>query len=127
MDVVVASRAEAAEGIIVLDLVADKEGSLPSFEPGAHVDVHLGPDLVRPYSLCGDPADRTRYRLGILLAEQSRGGSAAIHRNVRAGDRLRIGLPRNHFPLASEASRSVLVGGGIGVTPLLAMARHCIN
>lgn len=125
LDVIVVSRSEPAEGIVVLDLAADGGASLPPFEPGAHVDVHLGPDLVRQYSLSGDPADRARYQLGILLAEGSRGGSAAIHRDIRAGDRLRIGVPRNLFPLEPAASDTILIGGGIGITPLLAMARHC--
>ncbi|MDH2346143.1 MULTISPECIES: PDR/VanB family oxidoreductase [unclassified Bradyrhizobium] len=111
----------------MLDLVADAGAVLPSFEAGAHVDIHLGPGLIRQYSLCGDPSDRSRYRLGILLNNASRGGSAALHRSVHAGDRLRIGLPRNHFPFTAAAQRSILIGGGIGITPLLAMARHCIR
>jgi vanillate O-demethylase ferredoxin subunit len=127
LDVVVARRSEPVDGIIVLDLVAEGGTTLPGFEPGAHVDVHLGPDLIRQYSLCGDPADSSHYQLGILLADASRGGSAAIHQKVHAGDRLRIGLPRNLFPLAPEATQSILIGGGIGITPLLAMARHCAN
>jgi ferredoxin-NADP reductase len=125
LDVVVAKRSEPADSIIVLDLVAEGGAALPGFEPGAHVDVHLGPDMIRQYSLCGDPADRSHYQLGILLVDGSRGGSAAIHEKVHAGDRLRISLPRNLFPLAADATRSVLIAGGIGITPLLAMARHC--
>ena len=125
LDVIVSSRSEPADGIVVLDLVAEGGAALPGFEAGAHVDVHLGPDLVRQYSICSDPADHSHYQLGILLAEGSRGGSAAIHRDVRTGDRLRIGVPRNLFPLEPTASRSILIGGGIGITPLLAMARHC--
>lgn len=124
-DVIVAKRSEPADGIVVLDLVSEGGAVLPGFEAGAHVDVHLGPDLTRQYSLCSDPADRSRYQLGILLAESSRGGSAAIHGRVRAGDRLRISQPRNLFPLAADASQTILIGGGIGVTPLLSMARHC--
>ena len=127
LDVVVSRRSEPVDGIVVLDLVAEGGAVLPGFEPGAHVDVHLGPDLVRQYSLCSDPADRSHYQLGILLAEASRGGSAAIHSGVHAGDRLRIGLPRNLFPLEPAATHSILIGGGIGITPLLAMARHCVN
>jgi vanillate O-demethylase ferredoxin subunit len=125
LDVIVSSRSEPAEGIVVLDLVAEGGASLPGFEPGAHVDVHLGPDLVRQYSICSDPADRSRYQLGVLLAEGSRGGSVAIHQKIHAGDRLRIGVPRNLFPLEPAAAQSILIGGGIGITPLLAMARHC--
>lgn len=125
LDVIVSSRSEPADGIVVLDLVAEGGAALPGFEAGAHVDVHLGPDIIRQYSICSDPSDRSHYQLGILLAENSRGGSATIHKAVHAGDRLRIGLPRNLFPLEPAASRSILIGGGIGLTPLLAMARHC--
>ncbi|MBR0755285.1 oxidoreductase [Bradyrhizobium jicamae] len=127
IDVIVARRTQPADGIIVLDLVADADTTLPPFEAGAHVDLHLGPDLVRQYSLCGDPFDRSHYRLGILLATKSRGGSATVHRAIHAGDRLQIGLPRNHFPLATDAQQTVLIGGGIGITPLLAMAYHCMR
>src|SRR5260370_16140332 len=122
MDVIVARRSEAAEGIIVLDLVAESGVTLPGFEPGAHVDLHIGPGLIRQYSLCGDPSDRSRYQLGVLLAPDSRGGSAAVHRSAHAGDRLRIGVPLNDFPLAPQAEATVLSGGGSGLTALLAMA-----
>lgn len=125
LEVVVARRTEPAEGIVVLDLVAGQGAALPRFEAGAHVDVHLGVDLIRQYSLCSDPADVSHYQLGILLADASRGGSAAIHGQVKAGDKLKISAPRNLFPLAPEATQSILIGGGIGVTPLLAMARYC--
>jgi ferredoxin-NADP reductase len=127
MDVIVTRRSEVAEDIIVLDLVAAAGATLPGFEAGAHVDLHLGPNLVRQYSLSSDPSDRSRYRIGILLAPDSRGGSTAVHRSVRTGDRLRIGLPRNNFPLVPRAEQTVLIGGGIGITPLLAMSYHCIR
>ena len=124
LDLVVARREQQAHGIIVLDLAAADGAALPPFDAGAHVDVQVAPGLVRPYSLCGDPADRSRYRLGVLLEAASRGGSAAVHAGFGVGDRVRTGLPRNRFALAPMATRSVLVGGGIGVTPLLAMAHH---
>jgi len=94
---------------------------LPPFEAGAHVDVHLGNALVRQYSLHGDPADRRHYRIGVLLEPESRGGSQWVFDHVVPGMALTIGYPRNNFPLA-EAQHSLLIGGGIGVTPLLAMA-----
>ncbi len=124
LDVVVTRREQQADGIIVLDLVPANGGTLPPFEPGAHVDVHAEPGLVRQYSLCGSPADLSRYRLGVLLADDSRGGSAAIHRAFATGTHVRIGQPRNLFPLAGDATQSILIGGGIGITPLLAMAHH---
>lgn len=69
-----------------------------------------------------EPAERRTYRLGILQDPNSRGGSVAAHAHLREGTEVRIGVPRNHFPLSMDASRSMLVGGGIGVTPMIAMA-----
>ncbi len=124
LQVEIAGRRQAADDIILLDLVPTDGGTLPAFEPGAHVDVEVGPGVVRQYSLCGDPSRTDRYRLGILLDAASRGGSAAIHRSFRMGERIRIGRPRNNFPLADGTDGTVLLGGGIGITPLLAMAHH---
>ncbi len=120
----IAERREAAEDIIVLDLVAVDGAVLPPFEPGAHLDVEVGPDLVRQYSLCGDPARGDRYRLGVLLDPASRGGSSAMHARFHTGEHIRISAPRNNFPLAPGAASAVLLGGGIGITPLLAMAHR---
>ena len=120
--VVVSRRQEQGHGVVVLDMVSANGGDLPAFEAGAHVDLHLGEGLVRQYSLCGSPAERRTYRLGILQDPNSRGGSVAAHAHLREGTEVRVGVPRNHFPLSMDASRSVLVGGGIGVTPMIAMA-----
>ena len=113
-----------AEGIISIELKHATGGELPAFEPGAHVDVELPVGLVRQYSLCGSPAERQHYILGILREEKSRGGSQAMHDCVAEGDVIRISAPRNHFPLAESAPYSLLLGGGIGVTPILAMAEQ---
>jgi ferredoxin-NADP reductase len=122
IEVRVLRRTETAEGIIVLDLAAPEGVLLPAFEAGAHVDVHVGPGLVRQYSLANDPADTNRYRLGILLEPESRGGSAAIHKEFAEGRTIRISVPRSNFKLVDGATKSILLAGGIGVTPLLAMA-----
>lgn len=120
---VVVRRSESqGQGVLVLDLAAADGGELPPFEAGAHVDLHLGEGLVRQYSLCGDPADRRVYRLGILRDPNSRGGSIAAHERLTEGTVVDIGVPRNLFPLEAGARRSILVGGGIGVTPMIAMA-----
>ena len=124
LDLIVVRREEQGRGIVVLELAAPDGGLLPPFEAGAHIDVHLAPGLIRQYSLCGDPADRSRYRLGILRETGSRGGSDAVFHRFHLGERVRIGLPRNLFPLTANAAHSVLLAGGIGVTPLLAMACH---
>lgn len=114
-----------ADGVLALDLRSPSGALLPPFTAGAHIDLHL-PEVgvVRQYSISSDPADRTRYVVGVALDASSRGGSRFVHEQVRAGDLLTVGLPRNNFPLAEDARASVFIGGGIGVTPLLAMARR---
>ncbi len=127
LDLIVADRADVAEGIVSIDLVsATPQQQLPRFEPGAHIDVAVGANLVRQYSLCGDPADADRYRLGVLLEPASRGGSVAIHRGFNRGDRVRAHPPRNTFRLDPAAPHSLLFAGGIGVTPMIAMA-HALH
>lgn len=76
---------------------------------------------MRPYSLCGDPADRHCYQLGILKDSQSKGGSLAAHA-LQEGESVTVSLPRNLFALDARAAHSLLIGGGIGITPMLAMA-----
>ena len=80
--------------------------------------------MTRQYSLCNDPTESHRYLIGVLRETTSRGGSAALHDGVKEGDVLRITGPKNHFPLAHEAKRTVLVAGGIGITPILCMAER---
>jgi vanillate O-demethylase ferredoxin subunit len=129
LDLIVRRREVQGQGIVLLDL-ADAAGAvLPAFEAGAHIDVHLPGGLVRQYSLCGDPADLRRYRLGVLQDPASRGGSIAVHAHLVEGAVVTVGRPRNHFPLAADAQHSVLLGGGIGITPLIAMAHalHAAN
>lgn len=118
----VRSRKQEADGICSFELVRPNGELLPAFEPGAHVDVHLTPTLVRQYSLCSDPADRHRWRIAVLREPASRGGSAAVHERLHPGSTLQVSPPRNHFPLV-DAPRSLLIAGGIGVTPILSMAR----
>ncbi len=122
MNVVISKREIQADGIVVLDLVAEDRSPLPAFEAGAHVDVEVAPGVVRQYSLCGDPADTQRYRLGILRDPASRGGSVAVHDGFVEGRVVQVGPPRNLFPLDPSARKTILVGGGIGITPMLAMA-----
>lgn len=118
----VARRAQEADGICSFELVPDDGASLPPFTAGAHLDVCVAPGLIRQYSLCNDPAESGRYRIAVLREPASRGGSAGMHERVQVGDRLKVSPPKNHFPLA-PAPHSLLLAGGIGVTPILAMAR----
>ncbi len=122
----VASRSVAAQDIVALELESADATPLPPFEPGAHVDVRVSGELLRQYSIASDPAVRGRYRLGVLLDPKSRGGSAAVHAGVHVGQVLEIGRPRNHFPLRMDAAHTLLFAGGIGITPILAMA-HALH
>ncbi|MFZ5733105.1 MAG: PDR/VanB family oxidoreductase [Pseudomonadota bacterium] len=122
----VAARTRAADGVTLIELrAAEKEGALPGFKPGAHIEVQLASDLRRHYSLCNDPAERDCYRIAVALAEPSRGGSAYIHHRLRAGDIIVASTPRNNFPLVEDAERYQFIAGGIGITPILPMLRWC--
>jgi vanillate O-demethylase ferredoxin subunit len=110
------------QGEVVLLTLAHADGiALPAFSAGAHIDLHLTEDLIRPYSLCGDPQDRQHYQLGILKDGNSQGGSLAVHA-LREGETITVSEPRNLFTLDERAGHSLLIGGGIGITPMLAMA-----
>lgn len=115
-------RKEEAVGICSLELVRTDGALLPEFSAGAHIDVHVAPGLVRQYSLCGDPFERRHWRIAVLREPVSRGGSLAVHERLMPGTELQVSMPRNHFPLVA-ATRTILIAGGIGVTPMLAMAR----
>ncbi len=122
MQVIVLSKAETAQDIMTFELAAADGRALPPFSAGAHIDVQVG-GLVRQYSLCNRPGDTHRYQIGVLREANSRGGSLAMHA-LAVGDTLEIGAPKNHFPLVPDARHSILLAGGIGVTPLLAMAEQ---
>jgi ferredoxin-NADP reductase/nitrite reductase/ring-hydroxylating ferredoxin subunit len=112
----------AAEDIVVLRLAAPDGAALPAWVPGTHLEVALPSGLVRHYSLCGDPADRSAYRIAVLREEAGRGGSAELFELARAGLELDVRALRNRFRLR-EARHSLLLAGGIGITPLLPMAQ----
>ncbi|MFJ9024293.1 PDR/VanB family oxidoreductase [Streptomyces sp. NPDC102259] len=119
-ELVVAGREFAADGVLALTLRHPLGEPLPVWEPGAHVDLVLGPELERQYSLCGDPADRSAWRIAVLREPAGRGGSAHVHEQLRPGDKVRVRGPRNHFALR-PAARYRFVAGGIGITPILPM------
>ena len=118
----VARKWLTAEGIAAFEL-APVDGELPSFHPGAHLDVHLPDGLVRQYSLTNGPGLTDVYRIGVKLEPEGRGGSRYVHDSVHVGDVLDLSVPRNNFTLRRDAARTVLIAGGIGITPLLAMAQ----
>lgn len=124
IEVRVARKTREAQDICSFELRPVGGAVLPAFAAGAHIDVLVPGGLTRPYSLCNAPAERHRYVIGVLREPASRGGSQAMHELVHEGDTLRIGAPRNNFALAADATRSLLLAGGIGVTPILSMAEH---
>jgi ferredoxin-NADP reductase len=103
-----------------LILIPNDGGDLPSWTPGAHVDLHLPGGLIRQYSLCGDPADRSSWRVAVLREPDGRGGSAAVHDLLAEGDEIPGSVPRNHFELGAFGSY-LFIAGGIGITPILPM------
>lgn len=121
IDVVIARVWEETQAVRALELRAVDGGELPAFEAGAHVDVHLPNEIIRQYSIWSDPNDRTRYCIAVLKLPDSRGGSVAVHA-LQAGARIKIAPPRNTFALVEAAPASILIAGGIGVTPMVAMA-----
>ena len=122
MKLTVASVTTEAPGILAFRLTDPAGAELPRYTPGAHVDVTVPGGIVRQYSLCGDPADRSSYLIAVKLETASRGGSRALHADVRPGAALEVGAPRNLFALDEGAPEHLLFGAGIGITPLLNMA-----
>lgn len=121
LELEVAGMRREADGVLSVELVDPEGRRLPAWEPGAHIDLWME-DLVRQYSLAGDPADRQRYRIAVLQESESGGGSLFVHETLRPCHLVDVGGPRNHFPLVT-ADRYVLVAGGIGITPLLPIIR----
>lgn len=122
LELVLLEKRPVAQGICTF-IFADPRGrKLPPWTAGAHLDVHIAGGLIRQYSLCGDQHDRRRYQIAVNRCTPSRGGSAAMHDMLQPGQLVCLGKPRNHFPLTPGAAHSVLLAGGIGITPILAMA-----
>lgn len=109
--------------VLHLTLVHPRRPALPAWTAGAHVDLRLPDGRIRQYSLCGDPSDCSRYEVAIKCEAEGRGGSRWIHDNAAADAILHVSAPRNNFELVHKARRHVLIAGGIGVTPVVAMAR----
>ncbi|WP_416968126.1 PDR/VanB family oxidoreductase [Streptomyces sp. 4F14] len=120
LDLVAERKETVADGVVLLTLRAPDGRPLPQWQPGAHIDLVLGAGLVRQYSLCGDPADRSRYQVAVLREPESRGGSRHVHDALAEGEPVRVHGPRNHFPLV-KAKKYLFIAGGIGITPILPM------
>ncbi len=123
MMVTVRRKSLEADNIASFELVDPHGRAMPGFDAGAHIDVGTKEGVVRQYSLCNPPGETDRYLIGVLRDPASRGGSIAMHDEIHEGDLIKISAPKNHFPLA-KSQRTLLLAGGIGVTPILAMAEQ---
>jgi vanillate O-demethylase ferredoxin subunit len=117
-------KTREAQGVFSYELVSADDRPLPPFSAGSHIDVEIPGGFARQYSLCNDPSQSHRYQIAVLREIAGRGGSAAMHEQVHEGTLLQISLPKNHFALAHDAKRSLLLAGGIGITPILCMAER---
>jgi reductive dehalogenase len=124
LDLRVGAATRLSDRVTLYDLVHPEGHDLPEWTAGAHLDLVVAPEYLRPYSLTGDPADRSRYRVAVLREEPGRGGSAMLHRIFSEGRRVFVSKPVNHFELVEDAPHSLLMGGGIGITPMLAFAHR---
>lgn len=111
----------AAQEISLYEVTDPAGNMLPAFTPGSHIDLYFRDRRVRQYSLCNDPTERRRYVFAVQREAEGRGGSKAIFERVHVGRILTISEPRNHFPLAPDAGSHLLIAGGIGITPIMAM------
>lgn len=117
-----------ADGIVSVEFrPATQQTVFPSFEPGSHIDLHLPNGLIRNYSLCNPHTDSQRYVVAVLHDRASRGGSRYVHEQLRVGGTIEISSPRNNFALSEQANQSVLVAGGIGITPLWCMLQKLVQ
>lgn len=120
IDAEVVAKRQVCRSVVTLELQDVNGELLPAWEPGAHIDLVLPNGLLRQYSLCGDNDDRSRYRVAVLREVEGKGGSAYVHDELQAGDRVEVRGPRNHFML-EPAERYRFIAGGIGITPILPM------
>jgi vanillate O-demethylase ferredoxin subunit len=127
MTLSVARKWRETPDIFSFELVDPEGRELPPFTAGAHLDIEVAPGLVRQYSLCNDPRSRNHYQIAVLRETPSRGGSTALVDRVEIGHDIRVSEPRNHFALEPSARHSLLLAGGIGITPILCMAERLAN
>ncbi|WP_414446981.1 2Fe-2S iron-sulfur cluster-binding protein [Burkholderia sp. 22PA0099] len=124
LDAVLHSITWAAKHICLFDLRPERGQHFPAVQAGAHVDIHLANGLIRSYSIVNSQDEGDRYLIAVKNEVTGRGGSRFIHTELRVGQHLRIGAPRNNFRLCEDASHSVFIAGGIGITPLYSMIQR---
>lgn len=120
LDTVIESAEKVADEVVSLVLRRVDGTAFPAWEPGAHIDVHLGEDLIRQYSVCSTPADLSVLKIAVLRTPDSRGGSKYVHEHLTAGTSLSISAPRNNFPLI-KSRKYLFIAGGVGITPMIPM------
>ncbi|MGJ8585403.1 MAG: 2Fe-2S iron-sulfur cluster-binding protein [Marinosulfonomonas sp.] len=122
---VVLSKVEKmTDGVTKYEFSMPDGSDMPPVTAGAHIDVVVAPEYFRQFSLSGDPADRSKYQIAVLREDEGRGGSKLMHRIFEPGRRVFISYPINEFELVEDASFTYLMGGGIGITPMIAMAHR---
>ncbi|MDA5093165.1 reductive dehalogenase [Aliiroseovarius sp. KMU-50] len=124
MQVLVSNTGEMTDSVTKYEFTALDDSPLPEWTAGAHLDVLVSPEFLRQYSMSGNPADRSSYQIGVLREEDGRGGSALLHRIFEPGRKVFISKPINHFELDETATKTLLMGGGIGITPMIAFAHR---
>ncbi|ENV33859.1 PDR/VanB family oxidoreductase [Acinetobacter gerneri] len=126
MDVIIRNITQHCDNISAYELVHQDGLELAKFSAGAHIDVKLANGLIRQYSIANCSSEQNRYVIGVLKDENSRGGSHYIHENFKIGDHIEISEPRNLFPIHPETQKAILFAGGIGITPIYAMAQELL-
>lgn len=120
----VANKRLIAESVVLIDLKSGSNTKLPAFSAGSHLQFELPGGLKRAYSLCNAPNEGDIYQIAVQLEPASRGGSLAVHKEIHVGDVITASLPQNLFPLDETVCHSILIAGGIGITPLISMAKR---
>ena len=124
IQVVVAKAEQMTDAISKYEFRRPDGADLPVWQAGAHIDIVVAPEYVRQYSMSGDPSDRSKYQVGVLREDEGTGGSKLLHRIFNEGRKIFISKPINHFALEPLATKTFLMGGGIGITPMMAMAHE---
>ncbi len=124
LELVVGAKTELAAGIVLFELRRPDGGPLPAFEAGAHLVVCTPAGVLRRYSLCSAPSERGHYQIGVKRDPAGTGGSVSMADRLAVGNTIIVTPPVNYFPLVAQAGSNLLIAGGIGITPILAMARH---
>lgn len=119
--VVVTGKRELADDVVEFRFACGTGAELPSWEPGAHIDVHVAEGIIRQYSLCGKLGDRTQWTIAVLKEKQSKGGSKRLVEDITMGDEITVSEPRNHFSLIDNSPSYLFIAGGIGITPIIPM------